>query len=405
MLRLTVRDLDIGRISILLGKNKLKASITNSTIIIDSDEIADEIIEGIVECATIISAQNYQPDNEQERVETETEPENGDVSEENPTQVPTTAAEPEAVAEVTRDEDLTEQPIEQETHMEEPIDEAKTEVIGSKSDVEDTAKLVIQEEVDEKRQKATKQILEPDMLCRGEVYQWGDIREYEDQEGTIKECVIIIQNDYQMSYSEDTIALLCTSNYDERAPIHFPFSLTEETMEDYSGTRLEEFRGCTLFVGHIQGINRSKIGRYLGTLNSRFMNTLQPAIDFCLGLKRSRSVNRAQLQMLSTVNQEEMIAISNVQISNFEKVTEFLKLFKFDMTKNGVEYVRKAILIAHKKSNYILEDLAETIAKQEQVNAEEVLRLIVARIKENFHFKKSSAISFIRLVDKLLEKG
>ena len=136
-----------------------------------------------------------------------------------------------------------------------------------------------------------------------------------------------------------------------------------------------------------------------------FMNTLQPTIDFCLGLKRSRTVNWAQLQMLSTINMADMFAISESRISNSEKVTQFLKLFHFDITKNGMEYVKKSILVASRLGDYRLEDLAQIIAEKEQVEASEVLRLIVARIKENFHFKKSPAISFIRLVDKLLRKG
>ena len=55
--------------------------------------------------------------------------------------------------------------------------------------------------------------------------------------------------------------------------------------------------------------------------------------------------------------------------------------------------------------DYKLEFLAEIAAEERQVDANEVLRLIVARIKENFHFKKSPAISFIRLIDSLLKKG
>ena len=70
-----------------------------------------------------------------------------------------------------------------------------------------------------------------------------------------------------------------------------------------------------------------------------------------------------------------------------------------------MDYVRDAILVAYSLGDYRLEDLAEIIAKKEKVEAQEVLRLIVARIKENFHFKKSPAISFIRLIDKLMKKG
>lgn len=158
-------------------------------------------------------------------------------------------------------------------------------------------------------------------------------------------------------------------------------------------------------MGYIKGINRKDLGEYLGTMSDSFMNNLQPTIDFCLGLKRSRTVNWAQLQMLATINMQDLFAISNAEISNSDKVTEFLKLFKFDMNLKGMNYVKQSILIADNMGEYRLEDLAQVIAKNEEVKAEEVLKLIVVRINENFHFKKSAAISFIRLIDKLIKKG
>ena len=75
------------------------------------------------------------------------------------------------------------------------------------------------------------------------------------------------------------------------------------------------------------------------------------------------------------------------------------------MSINGMQYVKDSILVARKLGDYRLEFLAEIVAEKRQVDANEVLRLIVARIKENFHFKKSPAISFIRLIDRLLKKG
>lgn len=423
MLKLLVRDLDICRVSKVLGRNKLKASITSSTIIIDSNEITYEVIDNLFENATIIGAQNYHTSDDATSMATETKVEEKDTSVDIPSQVAETTevsvdtvtseavTNAPVVADTVTSEAMTKKEFSTETpksaieYWDETIVQSD-ETIGSEYHVESSTDLVAQENVEVEQPKSSRsKIPKSEMVYRGEVYKWGSIRDDDDREGKIKECVIIIQNDYQMSASDDTIALFCTSHYEERAPIHFSFALTEGTMVDHNTNRLGLFDRYTMFVGHIKGISRKQLGEYLGTMNDSFMNTLQPTIDFCLGLKRSRTVNWAQLQILSTINMADLFAISDAKISNSEKVTEFLKLFNFDMTKNGMEYVKKAILVAYTMGDYRLEDLAQTIAKKEQVEAEEVLRLIVARIKENFQFRKSPAISFIRLIDKLLRKG
>ena len=294
-------------------------------------------------------------------------------------------------------------PINEPTH----IIESQYETIDYEYYMEDSNNNLEDLGIESEEQNSTtkNEISESEIVYRGEVYKWGSIRDYDDREGKIKECVIIIQNDYQNSASDDTIALFCTTHYEERALIRFSFRFTRGTMIDYSADRLELFRHCTFFVSRIKGISRKDLGKYLGTMNNMFMNTLQPTIDFCLGLKRSRTVNWVQLQILSTVKMEDLFKISESEVSDKRKVEEFLELFGFDMSFNGMEYVKDAILIASKLRDYRLEYLAETIAKEQNVDANEVLRLIVARIKENFHFKKSPAISFVRLIDRLLKKG
>lgn len=363
MLQLLVTEIDICRISKILGRQRLKSTITNSTIIIDNKEISKDVVDLLFENATIIGAQNYQLANSDAVDETITE---------------SNAEEIEAI---------------------EIIDAGEAEKQGK--DFEES----LINDYDEGKTLTNRKVPESEMVYRGEVYKWGSIRDDEDREGKIKECVIIIQNDYQNSASDDTIALFCTTHYEERAPIRSSFSLTEKTMVDYNVGRLKLFDYCTFFVGRIKGISRKQLGSYLGTMNSEFMNTLQPTIDYCLGLKRSRTVNWDQLQILSTVSMDELFKIAESKVSNEVKVEEFLELFGFDMSCKGVEYVKEAILIACKLDCYRLEDLAETIARRHGIDANEVLRLIVARIKENFHFKKSPAISFVRLVDRLLKKG
>lgn len=388
MLQLLVTDNDICRISKILGKHRLKSYITYSTIIIYADEIPSNVIDMLFAEVTIVGALNYPYEDsvtdipyESDRKSDESSIKTGYDSFESKDYIP----------------------INEPTH----IIESQYETIDYEYYMEDSNNNLEDLGIESEEQNSTtkNEISESEIVYRGEVYKWGSIRDYDDREGKIKECVIIIQNDYQNSASDDTIALFCTTHYEKRASISFSFQFTRGTMIDYSANRLELFEHCTFFVGRIKGINRKDLGEYLGTMNNMFMNTLQPTIDFCLGLKRSRTVNWAQLQILSTVKMEDLFKISESEVSDKRKVEEFLELFGFDMSFNGMEYVKDAILIASKLRDYRLEYLAETIAKEQNVDANEVLRLIVARIKENFHFKKSPAISFIRLIDRLLKKG
>lgn len=423
MLKLLVRDVDICRLSKLLGKNKLKASITKSSIIIDSDEITDEVIDKLFENATIFSAQNYQTSDDTASMDSETKVEEKDTSVDDPLQevetigaaVDTVTGETVANASVVADDETRYAMTKKKFSIETPESvieysnqniEQSYESIDYEYNAENSSNLVTQEDVEVEQLKISRhEIPEEEMLCRGEVYRWGNIHDKDDGEGKIKECVIIIQKDFQMSASEDTIVLYCTSNYEERAPFHFSFALTKKILVDYDMARLGLYEGATLFVSHIKGISRKQLGSYLGKINSSYMNKLQTAIDFCLGIKRSRTVNWAQIRMLSTINMVDLLEIAQSKVSDSEKVTELLKLFHFDITQNGMEYVKKSILLASKLSDYRLEDLVRKIAKKEPVEEEEVLRLIVARIKENFDFRKSPAISFIRLIDIILKKG
>lgn len=388
MLQLLVTDNDICRISKILGKYRLKSSITYSTIIIYADDIPSNVIDMLLAEVTIVGALNYP----YEDFVTDIPYESDEKSDESSIKTGYDSFESKDYMTVNEPTHIIEsqyETIDYEYYME-----------GSDNNLEDLGI-----EPEEQNSTTKNEISKSEMVYRGEVYKFGSIRDYDDREGKIKECVIIIQNDYQNSASDDTIALFCTTHYEERALIRFSFRFTRGTMIDYSADRLELFRHCTFFVSRIKGISRKDLGKYLGTMNNMFMNTLQPTIDFCLGLKRSRTVNWAQLQILSTVKMEDLFKISESEVSDKRKVEEFLELFGFDMSFNGMEYVKDAILIASKLRDYRLEYLAETIAKEQNVDANEVLRLIVARIKENFHFKKSPAISFVRLIDRLLKKG
>lgn len=111
-----------------------------------------------------------------------------------------------------------------------------------------------------------------------------------------------------------------------------------------------------------------------------------------------------QVQLLSFVDINELLAISQSSSADELKAQKILELFGFDFKKNGVHYLLKAIISSPKDSYFNLETLSENVALNENVDKEEIKRLIVARVKETFGFKKAPTIDFIRLVNNFLLK-
>ncbi len=389
MVKLLVRNNDICRISKLLGRNQIKAHVTQSTIIIDTEVVADEIIDQICKMVDVIATQKSH-DTTNAEIQTE-EIHNGSVLQ--------VAQENESIAKI--EESESGQSISRKMKLEELIgdvdeDSILTEFYQALESEPDRNN-------DFKVQKGFS-ISEIKKFYRGEVYRWGSIKKDKELEGRkIKECIIIIQNDYLEDTSNSTIGLLCTSHYESRAPLYFKFGFSERNMIDYDSDRIGIYN-ATMFVSRIISVNRQEVGKYLGKMSSSFMSTLQPSIDYCLGIKRTRYLDLAQLQMLANVNIQELFAISEEDIKDSEKVIKFLEAFHFDMNRNGMDYVKEAILIASQKRDYRLEDLIERIAKTKLIARSEIQRLMVARIKEKFGFKKLPVISFIRLIDRLLKK-
>ncbi len=171
-------------------------------------------------------------------------------------------------------------------------------------------------------------------------------------------------------------------------------------------------------------------------MTTEFMDSMQEIIDISLGLQRQEKVitktkevyvnkladrdvpannidapkehkdlNMVQIQLLSLVDINELFKIAQVRASDKIKAENIIKLFGFDMQRNGVQYLFKAILISPKKAYFNLETLCDSVAKSEpDVGKDEIKRLIVARVKELFKFKKSPTIEFIRLVNSFLTK-
>ena len=188
-------------------------------------------------------------------------------------------------------------------------------------------------------------------------------------------------------------------------------------------------------AGQIRTIDKTRLRKFLGTMTPEFMNEMQDIIDISLNLQRKEKVitktekvyvdkpvyinvpadtntpkerkdlNMVQIQLLSLVDVKELFKIAQTRYSDKIKAERILELFGFNMQKNGVKYLFKAILISPKDAYFNLETLCDSVAKSEHnVEKDEIKRLIVARIKEQFKFRKSPTIDFIRLVNSFLIK-
>lgn len=154
MLRLLATDIDICRISKVLGKQRLKVSITNSTIIIGTNEISDDAVDMLFANATIISAQNYQLDNLDTGIDVETNSE-----QENETTIVLPVEEVESIS-------ISEPDAEGDASVETP----------TRGEVKETS-----ESFTENEDNGTN-IPKSEMVYRGEVYKWGSIGDDDDRE-------------------------------------------------------------------------------------------------------------------------------------------------------------------------------------------------------------------------------
>ena len=109
------------------------------------------------------------------------------------------------------------------------------------------------------------------------------------------------------------------------------------------------------------------------------------------------------MRILSKVDIDFLFGIVETGSSNKRKIARCLELFGFDLNEKGVDYLSDAIWVASGLLDYNVDILAEYVAELRCIDeASEIARLIIARVKENFGFKKAPTIDFIRLIDSLL---
>ena len=394
LLQLFADKVNIGRISKLLVKYKIKAIVNDSTITIYGT-ISENLASQLYSNTQIIAFNNY--DDGQGYV-----------------------------------------PIDTTNISENTIKAKKVEMLTE-------AKADVSEEVATYNTfDATKElnfVLRYPKVKRAEVYLCDFGKPFEHEQGG-KRYAIIIQNDTGNKHSPNTIVLPCTTQYKPDLPVHYTFRFSSENMVDYSNAKVSGKTNVALGEA-ITTIIKFKLIEYLGTMTQNFMDeNIQPIIDQALALKRKtetitiskpeiktvvqtktvyvqkdldavqmakatyRDLNLAQIQLLSFIDIDELISISKSSTEDIEKAYKILQLFGFDFSKNGVHYLLDAICIAPKSKYFSLETLSQKLSETGKytIEASEIQRFIVARVKERFRFIKSPTIDFIRLVNCLLTK-
>lgn len=371
MLQLHLKEFDISRISKLLVKYRIKASIANQTITLDGN-ISDELLIQLCDDVTICSVQNF-----------------------------------------------------------------SSEISANVSDSSEETKKVNHMVQGRTNTTLISQTM-PDYdlifskVRYGEVY-WCDLGKPFGSEQGYRRPVIVVQNKHGNIFSATTIVLPCTSKSNNQLPVHYSFTFSNENMINYNDT--VPAAKNTVMAEQIMVIDKRRLRKFIGTMNDKFMEKIQKLINLSLNLtrpekiitktekvyiekpvyqnmpvdpnapKEHKDLNIVQIKLLSLVNINELFEISKYSNSDEVKVQKIIKLFGFDIQKNGVQYLVKAILISPKDMYFNLDTLCENISKDEtNVEKEEIKRLIVARVKEFLKFKKSPTIDFIRLVNRFLSK-
>lgn len=325
MLQLQTKTFDICRISKLLVKHNIKASISNQVITLDG-EISDELLGELCDGITICNVQNF----------------GGEV-------IPL---------------------IQKETNYPE-----SDEIVSTPTEVEDVAvktpsDVVLAPQITEKYD------LLYSTVKRGEVYLCDFGEPYGSEQGN-KRYAIVVQNDDGNFHSPTTIVLACTTEQKKRLPVHYHFVFSNENMIDYDVIRVGMEQNVVM-AEQIRTVDKTRLRKFLGTMTSEFMNKMQDIIDISLNLQRQEKVitktekvyvdkpvhinvpadtnapkerkdlNMVQIQLLSLVDVNELFKIAQARDSDKIKAEKILGLFGFDMQKNGVQYLFKAILISPK---------------------------------------------------------
>lgn len=364
MLQFQTKSIDICRISKLLVKYNIKSSITDSVITLEGD-IPDDLLTQLCDSININGIQNF----------------------------------------------ISQEPLStlSETSFSKNEKSAQAEVVEKPKEI---ATVSVEEKQQIEKIQATPilshNISEYDLIYstvkRGEVYLCDFGEPYGHEQGFMR-YAIIAQNDDGNFHSPTTIVVACTSEPKKRLPVHYHCTFSSSNMIDYDLEKVGSAENV-IMAEQIQTVDKARLRKYLGMLTTDFMEQIDQKLNISLQLssKERKDVNMVQIRLLSFVDINELLKISQEHATDEVKAEKILKLFGFDFNKKGVSYVFEAIIASPKAAYFNLETLSESISKEESIDKEEVKRLIVARVKETFGFKKAPTIDFIRLVNSFLSK-
>lgn len=373
MLQFQTKSINICRISKLLVKYNIKSSITNSVITLEGD-IPDDLLTQLCDRININGIQNF----------------------------------------------ISQEPLSalSETSFSQNEKSAQAEVVEKPKDI---ATVCAEEKQQVEKIQATPILShntsEYDIIYskvkRGEVYLCDFGEPYGSEQGFMK-YAIIVQNEDGNFHSPTTIVIACTSEYKKRLPVHLHCAFSSSNMVDYDLEKVGSTENV-IMAEQIRTVDKTRLRKYLGMLTTDFMEQIDEKLNISLQLsqkvmvdpnapKERKDVNMVQIRLLSFVDINELLKISQEHATDEVKAEKILKLFGFDFNKKGVLYVLKAIIASPKDVYFNLETLSESVSKEESIDKEEVKRLIVARVKETFGFRKAPTVDFIRLVNSFLLK-
>lgn len=363
MLQLQSKTIDICRISKLLAKYNIKATINNSTITLDGD-ISSQLLNQLCDITDIITIQNFTSE--------------------------------EILSDIQKTSSIYDEKIEKEKNYQIP-----TELPSNIS---------------------PNNIIYTN-IKRGQVY-WCDFgNPYGCEQGGLRPAIIIQNND--INSHSNSIIVVPSSISANKKNLHFHYHsiLSEKTLIDYDPKKIRTAKSAIL-TDQIRVIDKSRLISYIGTLKPQYLLEIQNKINFVIhsnteikstvknkkentnvsNIKIIKQFNETQLKLLSFVDYDKLFIISQSDFSVEDKIKKILKLFGFNLKQNGVEYLLKAIEISLKNTYFNLEILSESVSKNTGVEKGKIERLIVARVKENFNSKKAPTIDFIRLINIVLAK-
>ena len=253
MLQINTKPNDICRISKLLAKHNIKASITNSVITLYGD-VSDELLTQLCGVIDINGVQNF-------------------INEE-PLYVP------------------------KETAFFKSKEHIQTGMVEEPKQIEST---VVEENEKVEASKTHTTLSHPSecnllypKVKRGEVY-WCDFGEaYGHEQGGFRPA-IIVQNDTGNSHSPTTIVIACTTAHKKRLPVHFCTRFSHQNMLDYDPARVGSANNV-IMAEFIRTVDKTRLRKYMGSLTPEFMKIIDEKVEISLHLhSKSETIEKDEV--------------------------------------------------------------------------------------------------------------